>query len=133
MSRLKLAAAVALLACVLGGTATAAYATFIASGSAMQAVSTQTLLPPTGASSALTSQCNRNKAQQVTITWTASASAFTTGYTIQRNSTTIATVGAATATWVDDTVAHTTAYTYTVLATYQQWSSGVSAGAVTTC
>ena len=133
MSRLKLGVAVALLACVIGGTATAAYATFLSSGSATQAISTQTLLPPTGASSALTSQCNRNKTQQVTVTWTASASAFATGYTIQRDAATVATVSAATATWVDNTVGHTTTYAYTVLATYQQWSSGVSAGSVTTC
>src|SRR3954466_7653499 len=96
MSRRKLAVAVALLACVLGGTATAAYATFVSSRSATQAISTQTLLPPTGAGSALTSQCNKSKAQQVTVTWTASASSFATGYTVQRNSATVATVSAAT-------------------------------------
>jgi hypothetical protein len=129
----KLPIAVALLACVLGATATAAYATFTLSRTATQSISTGSLLAPTGAGSALTSQCNKSKAQQVTVTWTASASAFATGYTIERNSTTVATVGATTTSWVDNTVAHSTAYSYTVLATYQQWSSGVSAGAVTTC
>ncbi len=101
MSRLKLAAAVALLACVIGATTSAAYATFTRSGSATQAISTQTLQPPTGAAATLTSQCKSSKAQQVTVTWTASISAFTTGYTI--------------------------------LATYLQWSSGVTPAAVTTC
>jgi hypothetical protein len=135
MSRRKLAVAVALLACVLGGTATAAYATFVSSPSATQAISTQTLQPPTGASAALTSQCKSTKTQQVTVTWTATTSAFATGYTITRSPAfaSSVTVSAATTSWVDNTVAHSTAYTYTVLATYQQWSSGVTPGAVTTC
>jgi hypothetical protein len=50
-----------------------------------------------------------------------------------RDSTIVATVSAATTSWIDNTVAHSTAYTYTVLATYQQWSSGASAAPVTTC
>src|SRR3954465_9809892 len=135
MSRHKLAAAVALLACVLGGTATAAYATFVSSGSATQAISTQTLQPPTRAGAALTSQCNKNKTQQVTVTWTASTSAFATGYTITRSPAfaSSVTVSAATTAGVDTTVAHSTTYTYTGLATYRQWSSGVTPAAVTTC
>ena len=133
MLRPKLAIAVAVVACAVGGTATAAYAMFSSSDSAIQPVSTQTLLPPTNVAAALTSQCNKNKTQQVTVTWTGSASAFATGYTIQRNSTTVQTVSAATTSWVDNTVTHSTAYTYTVLATYQQWSSGATAAVVTTC
>ena len=62
-----------------------------------------------------------------------SASAFATGYTIQRNGTTVATVNSTTTSYVDNGVAHSTQYTYTVLATYQQWSSGTTAPAVTTC
>jgi len=133
MLRPKLAIALAVAACSIGGTATAAYAMFDSSGSAVQPVSTQTLQLPTGVGATLTSQCKASKAQQVTVTWTASTSAFATGYTIQRNSTTVATVSAATTSWIDNTVAHSTAYTYTVLATYQQWSSGASAAPVTTC
>jgi hypothetical protein len=129
----KFAIAVAAVVCAVGGTATAAYAMFGSSDSAIQPVSTQTLQPPTNVAAALTSQCNKNKTQQVTVTWTGSASAFTTGYTIQRNSTSVATVSAATTSWLDNGVAHTTAYTYTVLATYLQWSSGATAPAVTTC
>ena len=133
MLRPKLAIAVAVVVCSVGGTATAAYAMFNSSDNAIQPVSTQTLQPPTAVVAALTSTCNKNKTQQVTVTWTGSLSAFATGYTIQRNSTTVATVSAATTSWVDNTVAHSTAYTYTVLATYLQWSSGASAPALTTC
>lgn len=133
MLRPKLAIAVAVVACAVGGTATAAYAMFSSSDSAIQPVSTQTLQPPTNVAAALTSKCNHGATQQVTVTWTGSASAFATGYTIQRNSTTVQTVSAATTSWVDNTVAHSTAYTYTVLATYQQWSSGAAAAVVTTC
>lgn len=133
MLRRRLPIALTLLACVLGATATAAYATFTSSGTATQAISTGSLQPPTGASAALTSVCKSTKAQQITVSWTASASAYATGYTIQRNSTTVATVSSTTTSWIDNTVGHSTAYSYTVLTTYQQWSSGVAAGAVTTC
>jgi hypothetical protein len=133
MLRPKFAIAAAVVVCSVAGTATAAYAMFSSGGSAIQPVSTQTLQPPTSLASTLTSTCNKNKTQQVTVTWTASTSAFATGYTIQRDSTIVATVSAATTSWIDNTVAHTTAYTYTVLATYKQWSSGAGAPAVTTC
>jgi hypothetical protein len=133
MLRPRLAIALAVVVCAVGGTTTAAYAMFNSSGSAVQPVSTQTLQPPTGVAAALTAQCNKNKTQQVTVTWTASTSAFAAGYTIVRDSTIVATVSAATTSWIDNTVAHSTAYTYTVLATYQQWSSGASAAPVTTC
>ena len=133
MSRPKLATGLALVALSAGVTATTAYAAFTSSGSAVQAVSTQSLQPPTGVAAARTSQCNAHKAQQVTVSWTGSASTFETGYTIQRNGTTVATVSATATSWVDNTVAHSTSYTYTVLATYQQWSSGATASAVTTC
>jgi hypothetical protein len=124
---------VALGAAVVLGTAATAYATFTKTASASQSVSTQTLLAPTAPTATLTSQCNRNKAQQVTVTWTGSASTFETGYTVQRDGATVATLGATATSFVDDTVGHSTTYTYTVLATYKQWSTGVTAAAVTTC
>jgi hypothetical protein len=133
MLRPKFAIAAAVVVCSVAGTATAAYAMFNSSGSAIQPVSTQTLQPPTSVASTLTSTCNKNKTQQVTVTWTASTSAFAAGYTIERDSTIVATVSAATTSWIDNTVAHSTTYTYTVLATDKQWSSGASAAPVTTC
>jgi hypothetical protein len=135
MLRRRLPVLVALVLAAVLVTAAAAYATFTSVGSATQAVSTQSLAPPTGVTTTLTSQCKANKAQQVTVSWTASTSSFVTGYTVQRNGTTITTLGAtATATsYVDNGVGHSTSYTYTVLATYQQWSSGASASPITTC
>ena len=131
--RFKLPILVALVCATALLSAAAAYAAFTKSVTAAQSVSTQTLQPPTTVVASLTSACKSNKAQQVTVTWTASASAFATGYTIQRDGTTIATVSSATASYIDNGVAHTTQYVYTVLATYQQWSSGAAAPAVTTC
>jgi hypothetical protein len=135
MLRPRFAIAIALVAFVVGGTATAAYAIFTSSDSATQAVSTQTLQPPTSVAAALTSQCNKNKTQQVTVTWALSASAFATGYTVQRSPAfvTPVTLSATTTSWVDNTVAHSTTYTYTVLTTFSQWSSGATPPAVTTC
>ena len=107
--------------------AAAAYATFTSGASAGQSVSTNTLQPPTNLQSTVASSCKK-----VTLTWTGSASAFATGYTIQRNGATLATVPAGTTTYVDSTVAKTTSYTYSVLTTFQQWSAGASVNA-TTC
>jgi hypothetical protein len=107
--------------------AAAAYATFTSGASAAQSVSTNTLQPPTNLQGTVASSCKK-----VTLTWTGSASAFATGYTIQRNGATLATVAAGTTTYADSTAAKTTSYTYTVLTTFQQWSAGTSINA-TTC
>jgi len=107
--------------------AAAAYATFASGASAGQSVSTDTLQPPTNLQGTVASSCKK-----VTLTWTGSASAFATGYTIQRNGTTLATVPAGTTTYADSTAAKTTSYTYAVLTTFQQWSAGASLN-VTTC
>ncbi len=119
---LALACAAALLS------AAAAYATFTSGASEARSGSSDTLQPPTGVNATVAANCKK-----ATVTWTLSASVFETGYTVQRNGTTIATVSATTSSYVDSTVARTTQYTYTVLATYQQWSSGATAAPVTTC
>lgn len=128
MRRKALVTALVLAAALV--VAAAAYASFTRSASATQSVSTNTLQPPTAVVATLTStKCS--KPQQVTVTWTASASAFVTGYTVQRNGTTIATLAATATSYVDNAPAHTTQYTYSVVATYQQWSAGSSATAMT--
>ena len=108
--------------------AAAAYSAFASGASAAQAVSTQTLLPPTNVAGTVAGNC-----KSVTVTWTASGSTFETGYTIQRNGATLTTVSATTSSFTDSTTARHTQYTYTVLATFQQWSSGAAAPTVTTC
>jgi hypothetical protein len=108
--------------------AAAAYATFTSGASDAQSVSTNTLQPPTAVVGTVAANC-----KSVTVTWTASASTFESGYTIQRNGTTITTVGATATSFTDSTTSRHTQYTYTVLATYQQWSSGATAPSVSTC
>jgi hypothetical protein len=107
--------------------AAAAYAAFTSGDSAAQSVSTNTLQPPTNLQGAVASSCKK-----VTLTWTGSASAFATGYTIQRNGTTLGTVAAGTTTYADGNASKTTSYTYTVLTTFQQWSAGTTIN-VNTC
>jgi len=107
--------------------AAAAYAAFTSGASEAQSISTNTLQPPTNLQGTVASSCKK-----VTLTWSGSASAFATGYTIQRNGATVGTVAAGTTTYADSTVSKTTSYTYTVLTTFQQWSSGTSLN-VTTC
>jgi curli biogenesis system outer membrane secretion channel CsgG len=108
--------------------AAAAYAAFTSGASVAQSISTNTLQPPTTVVGTVAPNC-----KSVTVTWVGSTSTFATGYTIQRNGTTVGTVSAATASYTDSTTSRHTQYTYTVLATFQQWSSGAAAPAVTTC
>lgn len=108
--------------------AAAAYATYTSGASAAQAVSTNTLLAPTSVVGTVAANC-----KSVTVTWTGSGSTFETGYTIQRNGTTITTVGATATSYTDSTTSRHTQYTYTVLATFQQWSAGASAPTISTC
>jgi hypothetical protein len=123
----------ATFAAVMLGTAATALAGFTSLVSASQSISTNTLSPPTAVTATLTSQCKSNKAQEVTVGWTRSASAFTTGYTIQRDGVTVAAVSSTTTSYVDNGVGHSTSYTYTVLATYKSWSSAQAAPPITTC
>ena len=129
----RLSTLLAIFAAVVLGTAATALAGFTGLVSASQSISTNALLPPTAVTTTLTSQCKANKAQQVTVGWTGTASAFGTGYTIQRDGVTVATVSSTTSSYVDNGVAHSTSYTYTVLATYKSWSSGQAAPPITTC
>ena len=133
MLRRRLPILLVLVTAAVLATAATPFATFTRSASASQSVATQTLQPPTTVGATLTSQCNRNKTQQVTVSWTATASAFATGYTVQRDGMTVANVAATATSYVDVNVPHVATVTYSVLATYQQWSSGAAAPAVTTC
>ena len=120
-------------------TAAAAFADFAASTSAGQTISTATFAPPTGPSAAQVS-CKNNKPPQINVSWTASASSFTTGYTIYRSTTSgggytqIGTVNAATTTFTDPstTLAYTSTYYYVVDATVQSWSARSTQTQVTT-
>jgi hypothetical protein len=125
--RRKLPVLLALVCAAALLSAAAAYAAFDSGASAAQSVSTNTLQPPTSLQGTVASSCKK-----VTLTWTASSSAFATGYTIQRNGTTLGTVASGTTTYADSTASKTTSYTYTVLTTFQQWSAGTSVN-VTTC
>jgi hypothetical protein len=111
-------------------TAAAAFAGFATSSSAGETISTATFAPPTVPSAAQVS-CKNNKPPQISISWTASASSFTTGYTLYRSTTSgggytqVGTVNAATTTFTDPstTLAYTTTYYYVVDATVQSWSA----------
>jgi hypothetical protein len=99
-------------------------------------VSSATLAAPTGAA-ATTSACTKHDATtiQVGVSWTATSSAFASGYTIMRGTaaggpfSTVGNVsGRATVTFTDTsgTMAINTVYYYVVVATFASWSSGNS-------
>ena len=99
-------------------------------------MSSATLAAPTGAA-ATTSACTKHVTSsiQVAVSWTATSSAFATGYTIQRGtsatgpfSTVGTVVGLNTVTFTDTsgTLALSTNYYYVVVATFASWSSGNS-------
>ena len=132
--------AVSILGVVLTlATAAAAFAGFTQSVSGAQTISTATFAPPTSPA-AIQVSCKNNKPPQISVSWTASASGFTTGYTIYRSTasgggyTQIGTVNASTTTFTDpsSSLAYTTTYFYVVDATYQSWSSRSSEAQVTT-
>jgi hypothetical protein len=124
---------------VMLATAAAAFAGFAAGTSAGETISTATFAPPTGLSAAQVS-CKNNKPPQISVSWTASASSFTTGYTIYRSTTSgsgytqVGTVNASTTTFTDPstTLAYSTTYYYVVDATVQSWSARSSEAQVTT-
>jgi hypothetical protein len=119
--------------------AAAAFAGFAAGTSAAETISTATFAPPTGPTAVQVS-CKNNKPPQISVSWTASASAFTTGYTIYRSTTSgggytqVGTVNGSTTTFTDPStlLGYTTTYYYVVDATYQSWSARSSEAQVTT-
>lgn len=110
-----------------------AWATETSTVSAAMPVATATLQPPTSVTAVV--NCPNKKKGDILVSWTPSASAFTSGYTVTRSGGAAFTPVAvpATATSYDDTaVTGATTYTYTVSATYLGWSNGASSPAVKT-
>jgi hypothetical protein len=130
---------VALLAGVALATAAGALADFATNVSASQTLATATLAPPTSTAAAEVA-CKNNKPPQINITWTPSASSFTTGYTIYRSTTDgsgytqIGTAGSSGTSFTDPstTLAYSTTYYYVVDATAQSWSARSAQAQVTT-
>jgi bacillopeptidase F len=130
---------VALLAGAALATAAGALADFTTDLSASQTLATATLAPPTGTAAAQVS-CKNNKPPQINVTWTPSASSFTSGYTIYRSTTDgsgytqIGTTGSSGTSFTDPstTLAYNTTYYYVVDAAAQSWSARSAQAQVTT-
>jgi hypothetical protein len=98
---------------------------------------TAALEPPTGL--LLDSTCTSSALTTVTVdaTWTASPSAFATGYRLERwkgatLDDTVSITPASTTSFTDMTAAPDTTYQYRLVATYENWTSTVVADTVTT-
>jgi hypothetical protein len=122
------------------GFASAALATFTsAASSGPMNLTSATLAAPTGPA-AVELACANSKPAVISVSWTASTSSFTTGYTISRAATAggpytaIGTVSAGTTSFTDPsvTLAYSTAYFYVVDATYQSWTARSGQASVTT-
>jgi len=130
---------VALLTGAALATAAGALADFATNDSASQTLATATLAPPTSTAAAQVS-CKNNKPPQISISWTASASGFTTGYTIYRSTTDgsgytqIGTTGSSGTSFSDPstTLAYNTTYYYVVDAAAQAWSARSTQAQATT-
>jgi hypothetical protein len=99
-------------------------------------VSSATIAAPTGAAASV-SACTKHDATalRVAVTWTATSSAFASGYTIKRGTaaggplTVVGSVGGqGTVTWTDATgaLSFSTTYYYVVDATFANWTSSDS-------
>lgn len=116
-----------------------AWAAFSLTSSAAQSVSTGTLAPPTGLSSA-NGLCAQGKSTSVELTWTPTVSEFATGYAVWRADglgkrfDMVGTAGGrAAAGYTDTTVKFGTLYFYEVRALRNNWSSaGTEQVAITT-
>jgi cellulose 1,4-beta-cellobiosidase len=136
-ARLGTLLAVAALALITASLAGAGFTSPASAGPI--SIATATLQPPTGATATQTN-CRNNKPVQITVNWTATTSAFATGYTIQRSTTsggpynTIGTLPSGTTTYTDTdpTLAYTTTYDYIVQATYQAWTATSNQASLTT-
>ena len=125
--------ATALLAAITSA-ATVAWATETSTAHASLAASTAVLAPPTAVSA--TANCPNAKKGFVTVSWTASTSGASTGYSLTRATgtgapVTIATLTATTTSYDDPTVTGSSTYTYAVVATYLNWTSAPAAATVT--
>jgi hypothetical protein len=97
-----------------------------------QQLATATLQPPTGVAAAR-GNCVPVLSVEVTVTWTATASAFADGYQVFRSATSggpyslVGTVGGrATTSFTDTGVTFLTTYYYVVQATRNRWRSANS-------
>jgi hypothetical protein len=116
-----------------------AIAQFTRTASSTLPVSTTTLAPPTAVSPTQTN-CRNNRPPEITVAWTATTSAFATGYTVERAPAaagpyaTVATLAIGTTSTVDPdlTLAYATAYYYRVHSTFRSWTGTSAVASVTT-
>ena len=105
--------------------------------SASMSVSSGSLAPPTSPSAVASCVGTIVKLPRVTVSWTATASTYATGYAILRltagSYVQIGTVsGRTTTSYVDSTVSLATSYTYKVRATYGNWYAQTTGSASAT-
>ena len=128
--------AVPVLAAALVLVATPAVATLGDGATASAPFTTTTLAAPTGLTA--TAGCVGLAAAKVTLAWTATTSAFATGYDVYRAvgagaSTYLTSVSPrTTVSYVDTAVSLLTSYTYTVRTRFASWSTASGTASATT-
>jgi hypothetical protein len=135
--RVTVLAGTVIVALAAASIAAAQFTSSLAGGS--MNLSSSTLAAPIGITPVQTN-CKNNKPVEITVTWAATTSAYATGYTVQRATTsggpfsTVGTVAIGTTTYVDTApvLAYTTTYYYRVQSTYLSWTAASTQGAVTT-
>lgn len=133
--RLRRVACLATVAGVTAAGASTAFAVEQSMASASLSMGTSTVAPPT--SPTATVNCPNGKKGDVLVRWTASMSAYVTGYTVTRSAnggaaSTLASLPATATSYDDVTVTSSTTYTYRVTATYRAWTSAAATVSATT-
>ena len=122
----KKSVAVAVGAAVMVTTAAPALASFVRLASGSTPVSTGTLVAPTGLT-VTDGPCVKAKSVSNRVSWTPSASTFATGYEVWRDGAVIGTVsGQAANSFLDTTVDWSVAYSYSVRAVRNYWTSAAT-------
>ncbi|MDX6488131.1 MAG: hypothetical protein QOK13_746 [Gaiellaceae bacterium] len=135
--RRLVAAVIAALALGAASTATAQFTNPATAGP--MSLASATLAPPT-AVTAIQTNCKNGKPPTNTVGWTATSSAFATGYRIERATTSggpyslVASVAIATTSYLDadPALASSTTYYYRAVSTYQSWTNASGQVALTT-
>jgi Fibronectin type III domain len=117
---------------VVGCTGQVAQASFSSAASASATYSTSTLQPPSNVSATCT-RAGAGSPSTATVTWTATTSPYATGYVVSWTGATSGSVNISSSPATIGNMTKNTDYTFTVAATYRNWTSTAVPSGIANC